>query len=211
MTLKQLLRQDFTSYVKPHFEKSECEVCGSETEHLHVHHMTHFQDLLNETLEQLNLEYYENTDDYTEEELRLIRDVMIAKQMRIEYVTCCEPCHLELHDGTYNPHIKDKNKMSQWAYKANETKRQKKQIEHMKHVNEIKEYLPSLVDVKLDKEQRNKLVEKLNVRGKNGELRKTVKPINAWLMENGFDFIIESKRVGRKKITIWIIKNLNKE
>ena len=48
MTLKQLLRQDFTSYIKPHFEKSECEVCGSDTEHLHVHHMTHFQDLLDE-------------------------------------------------------------------------------------------------------------------------------------------------------------------
>lgn len=101
MELKQILRQDFTLYVRPHFEKSECEVCGSCTEHLHVHHMTHFQDLLNETLEQLHLEYHEDVDMYSDEELKLIRDIMIGKQMRIKYVTCCEPCHLKLHDGSF--------------------------------------------------------------------------------------------------------------
>lgn len=99
--LKGLLRTDFVRIVRPHFEKSECEVCGSCTEHLHVHHMTHFQDLLDETLEQLHLEYHEDTDDYTDEELQLIRDIMIGKQMKIEYVTCCEPCHKELHEGNY--------------------------------------------------------------------------------------------------------------
>lgn len=103
MNLKQLLRQDFTLYIRPHFEKSECEVCGSCTEHLHVHHMTHFKDLLDETLQQLKLELHEDTDSYTEEELQLIRNVMLGKQMRIKYVTCCEPCHLELHEGSYSP------------------------------------------------------------------------------------------------------------
>ena len=103
-----MLRQDFTLYIRPHFEKSECEVCGSDTERLHVHHTTHFQELLDETLEQLHLEYYEDTDSYTEEELQLIRDVILAKQMRIKYVTCCEPCHLELHDGSYKPKGKRK-------------------------------------------------------------------------------------------------------
>lgn len=96
-----LLRGDFSHYIRPHFEKSECEVCGSDTEHLHVHHVTHFKDLLNDTLEQLHLEYHEDTNNYTDEELQLIRDVMLAKQMRIEYVTCCEPCHLDLHNGNY--------------------------------------------------------------------------------------------------------------
>ena len=48
MTLKELLRKDFSQYVRPHFEKHICEVCGSDTEVLHVHHVTHFQDLLDE-------------------------------------------------------------------------------------------------------------------------------------------------------------------
>ena len=67
-------------------------------------------------------------------------------------------------------------------------------IDEQNGTNEIKEYLESLVDIKLDKEQRNELIEKLNVRGKNGEMRKTVKPINQWLMENKFDYIIIDKR-----------------
>ena len=107
-TLKQVLRQDFTSYVRPHFEKSECEVCGSEIEHLHVHHVTHFQDLLNETLEQLHLKYYEDTDCYTDEQLQLIRELMIGKQMRIKYITCCQLCHLELHKRVFNTNTNTK-------------------------------------------------------------------------------------------------------
>ena len=54
VTLRQLLRQDFGARVRPLLIKSTCEVCGSETEQLHLHHVTYFQDLLSETLENLN-------------------------------------------------------------------------------------------------------------------------------------------------------------
>lgn len=73
--------------------------------------------------------------------------------------------------------------------------------------NEIKAYLECLVDIKLDKEQQKELIEKLNIRGKNGELRKTVKPINAWLMENGFNYMIVNKKVSvnGNKFNAWIV------
>lgn len=111
MNLKQLLRYDFTTFVKPHFEENKCEMCGCEKDGLHVHHMIFFQKLLDETLKQLHLKYYENVDDYSEDELQLIRDVMLSKQMRIEYITCCEPCHLKLHEGSYHPTKKPKQKL----------------------------------------------------------------------------------------------------
>ena len=61
----------------------------------------------------------------------------------------------------------------------------------------------------MNKEQRQTLIEKLNVRGKDGTLRKTVKPINEWLMKNKFNYVIESKRVGKERNTVWIIKELD--
>ena len=102
-SLIMTLRQDFGLYVRPHFEKSECEICGSCTERLHVHHMKNFQYLLDETLEQLDLQQYDDTDMYSDEELQLIRNIMLGKQIKIDYVTCCEPCHKELHNGSYKP------------------------------------------------------------------------------------------------------------
>lgn len=65
--------------------------------------------------------------------------------------------------------------------------------------NEINEYLESLVDIKLNKQQQLELIEKLNVRGKDGVVRKTVKPLNRWLSENGFDYIIVNKK------SIWTV------
>ena len=210
MTLKELLRSDFANYVRPHFEKSECECCGSDTERLHVHHVTHFQDLLDETLKILQLEYHDDTDMYSDNELQLIREVMLGKQMTIQYVTCCEPCRLELHDGSYNS-VKGK----EWAYKANEAKRQKKQLKDLQEQQRIKQlesYLESLIDVKLDMEQKNELIEEIQAKDKRGRLLRTPKAINQWLNENGVDYIIESKRTekringNRQRLCIWSVK-----
>lgn len=82
-------------------------------------------------------------------------------------------------------------------------------IDEENGTNEIKDYLEKLVDIPLNKEQRQMLIEKLNVRGKDGELRKTIKPINEWLMKNKFNYVIESKRLGKERNTVWIIKELD--
>ena len=154
-TMKQLLRQDFAQYVRPHFEKSECECCGSDTERLHVHHIIHFQELLDETLKQLNLQQYDDADMYTDEQLQLIRDIMLGKQMRIKYVTCCEPCHRELHDGSYHPDKKPKPKKEN---RKRESKQKEKQVK-VKEQEQIK--------VKEEQQQQlqlhNKIIERLEV------------------------------------------------
>ena len=74
--------------------------------------------------------------------------------------------------------------------------------------NEIKEYLESLVDIKLDKEQQKELIEKLNFKNPaNGRQLKSIKTLNPLLEEIGYS--IESKKVGREKVTVWIIKSLD--
>lgn len=67
--------------------------------------------------------------------------------------------------------------------------------------NEIANYLESLEGMRLDKEARNELVEKLNVRV-DGKQKKTIKPINTWLSENGYEFVIVDKR------GVWVVSKI---
>lgn len=101
MNMKQILREDFTKYIRPHFIEAKCEKCGKEINSLHLHHNIEFSQLLDETLQQLKLLYYDDINNYTEDELQLIRDIMLAKQARIKYTTCCDSCHKNLHGGNY--------------------------------------------------------------------------------------------------------------
>ena len=194
MTLRQLLRQDFNTKIRPFLIKSTCEVCGSETEQLHVHHVTYFQDLLSETLEELQLEFHDEDYEqyYTESQIEMIRNIMLGKQMRIEYVTCCESCHLDLHEGSYS-----RDEPREWSEKMvaihKERKRMRDLQEKKRFEQEVIPYLESIVGQRLDKEGRNELVEKLNVRV-DGKLKKTVKPINKWLVENDYNYIIINKK-----------------
>jgi hypothetical protein len=223
-TLKQLLRQDFTQYVRPHFEKSECEVCGSCTEHLHVHHVTHFQDLLDETLEQLHLEYHDDTDVYTEEELQLIRDVMLAKQMRIKYVTCCEPCHLELHEGNYFKTKKQgygryttprKHKSQIDEYTDEEIKTLINNLENLAEEcrndeysfigNEGRKYISSVLNLYMEYERN---YDKTKRTGKTDRKRaKNVDAMNNVLMLYELPFHIEQckERINRKWVTYYVV------
>lgn len=83
------------------------------------------------------------------------------------------------------------------------------ELDKQKRFNEISEYLESLVDLKLNKNAQRELIDLLNVRV-DGKQKKTVKPINSWLMENGFNYVIKSKqaRVNGGKPTVWIINKL---
>ena len=55
-------------------------------------------------------------------------------------------------------------------------------------------YLQSIKDVRLDKDAQLKLVERLNVKGSNGALRKTPKVLNDWLIKNGYDYVITTNQ-----------------
>lgn len=56
-----------------------------------------------ETLNELQLELHDDDYEqyYTEQQIEMIRNIMLGKQMRIDYITCCESCHLEIHEGNY--------------------------------------------------------------------------------------------------------------
>ena len=74
--------------------------------------------------------------------------------------------------------------------------------------NEIKEYLDSLVDIRLDKDGQKELIETLNFKNPaNGRQLKSIKTLNPLLEEIGYS--IESKKIGREKVTVWIVKNLD--
>lgn len=96
MSLSQILRKEFTSYIKPLFIQQCCECCGC-VEHLHLHHVVPFKILLYETMYQLNLELHEDINKYTENELLLIKEIMLGKQLKTEYITCCKTCHTYIH------------------------------------------------------------------------------------------------------------------
>lgn len=95
MNLREYLRNDFQDYIRPIIVKDACDFCG-EVDHLHLHHIDKFHNLLMETLDELKLQELD-TDDYDEFELKSIRNFMLAKQIKCEYKTLCKTCHMKLH------------------------------------------------------------------------------------------------------------------
>ena len=96
--LKMYLRLDFDTKIRPIFIKEKCEHCGQETE-LHLHHNNkYFSTLLNETLTELNLSL---TEEFTNEQARIIKYIMRGKQLSIDYLTLCKECHTEIHKKDY--------------------------------------------------------------------------------------------------------------
>ena len=95
MNLREYLRNDFKDYIRPIIVKENCEICG-ETNHLHLHHIDRFHNLLMDTLYELKLQELD-TNDYDEMELKSISNFMLAKQIKSEYKTLCKTCHMKLH------------------------------------------------------------------------------------------------------------------
>lgn len=219
MTLKQFLRQDFNTKIRPFLIKSTCEVCGSDTEQLHLHHVTYFQDLLNETLAELQLEFHDEDYEqhYTENQLEMIRNIMLGKQMRIEYVTCCESCHLELHDGSYCPPKKGKRK--EWSEKMVVINKERKKMrglqKQQRMEREVKPYLESVIGEKfVTPEQKGYLAEFCGCRDKQGRLVKTPKAISKVLAEYGIGYEIKTKKTNKRvegkvvAVNYWMVNKL---
>lgn len=95
MTIEQYLRNDFSNIIRKLFLKDRCETCGT-SNNLELHHETQFIVLLYETLDDLNLDYKDDISEYTEEQLKLISNLMIGKQMKIKYTTLCKQCHSKI-------------------------------------------------------------------------------------------------------------------
>ena len=98
MRLYSYLRNQFSNKIIPFVIKDKCEICGR-IENLEVHHIYRFKDILNDTLEFLNLEE-KDTAKYTEIELRLITNLFLGEHLRYKYQTVCNYCHHnKIHGG----------------------------------------------------------------------------------------------------------------
>ena len=88
------LRNDFSNHIREFYIKDECEHCKS-TENLHVHHKLFFIDQFKFALELLKIE---DKEEYAEEEVRIIRYMMLGVQCKNnDYVTLCDECHKYYH------------------------------------------------------------------------------------------------------------------
>lgn len=86
-------------------KKDKCEECGN-TENLEVHHDKQFVFILHEALEMLGLEYKEDTENYTEKELQLIKFVIQGMHIDEKMTTLCQSCHDKLHEQEGNKMVK---------------------------------------------------------------------------------------------------------
>ena len=197
--LKNKLRTDYAYYIRPLVIKDKCELCGCE-ENLVVHHDKEFSILLDETLKELNLYKLE----FNKDEFNIIKTHMLGKQIQIKNITLCNKCHTELHKnkGGFSSTGKyiDINKIK-------EMKRKKeKEIELQKKQKELKEYLETLVGKRLYKEDREELIEKVDLRDSRNRLPKSISAINSYLIEN-YNYNVISKRVkiDGKQLRVWIV------
>lgn len=92
--LKIKLRSDFSNHIKQLFIENECEFCGS-VENLELHHnYPKFSQLLNDTLDELDLT---NKEIFNSKEVKLISNILLGKQLKSNYLTLCDKCHDKQH------------------------------------------------------------------------------------------------------------------
>ena len=184
MNLESYLRSEINLYIRPLFIKNECEYCGA-IDNLHLHHNYQFFKIVDDVLKMLNLEM-KDTDDYTEQELYMIKSCVLAEHLKDNYKTLCQECHVKEHiENRQGRNIKQKPKF----LPTNEEK-----IYHL---------IESYAGQRLFKEQQYELFEELYELGicsKRKEQLNTMKAVNKWLKENlDCEYEFESKKERSRK------------
>lgn len=84
-----------------------------------------------------------------------------------------------------------------------------KRCNKMNNDNELNNYLESIINVGLNKQQQNELINNIGLKDARGRLQKSIGQLNVYLIEN-YNKSILSKRIkdNQKLKTIWIISNL---
>jgi hypothetical protein len=210
LELKEYERVKFAQKLRPLLIKSKCEGCGK-TENLELHHMKLFNEIIKESLNDLQLQY-KNTMKYTQLELDLITNVVLGKHLNIEYLTLCEKCHILIHKENWT-NICYNNKHKQYYEKLNLIK----EIKRKQYTLELILYLNDILNTKLFTTDKNILINKINIKDNRGRLQKSLNQINEYLNDNSLNYIVISKKDNRKKINnennstrgqyYWIVKH----
>lgn len=177
MKLNDYLRNKLNSHFYELVKKDSCEICeicGS-TENLHVHHVYPFKDMVEDTLNELNLEY-KDTDEYSEIELRNIVEKLLGKHLYYSYQTLCFHCHIQ------------------------DVHKKHREVE----VSMYEDLLDKWLDRPLTTEDKKRLALELNWTDDRGRVMKWTGVKNA-LVESGYEVKNTQRRIEGKQTKVTII------
>lgn len=186
------LRAEFNNHIRPIKINNQCEFCGS-CDDLHLHHIDTFSNLLDETLEDLKINIY--SENFTDSEVENINNIMLGKQLKSRFVTLCKNCHKEVHKDGY---IKARDRLKPKTPK----------IINAEEIKILEEYLKGLIGKKLYKEEKEELINKINLRV-DGHQQKSISKLNGYLEKLGIPYRIKSDK--NKSTRYWIILIIDEE
>lgn len=103
--LRSVVKQNMLKYLNI----CVCEKCGS-THNLDIHHDDmYFFEMVDKTLEDLNLPYHKEKDEYSESEIEKISIYILGLHMKSKYKILCEECHTQIHKKYFKRRTKDVN------------------------------------------------------------------------------------------------------
>lgn len=152
MKLEQYIRNKTAQHLRPLLIKSECEVCDT-SKTLELHHIKPFAELLSECLESLQLQKFDNVEEYSNVELNNITNYMLGVQLQTQHLTVCSECHKDIHEklgnlcdigDNFKLHYEKKRKIDEMAEKH-------------RFENEVIPYLDSIVGKRLYKEEQKRV------------------------------------------------------
>lgn len=223
MKLREYLRNELSVYFIPLVKKEACELCKT-MDNLEVHHIKPFAEILQETLQELNVEHKENKEDYITSELNLIANIFLGKHLKYKYYTLCEQCHKDIHENRLskignNHTLYFEKKKLELENKINECKIESKEklttylkmfydnkvrFEKNDFINQINNIIENLVSA----EDLKSILIKLD----NGHLRnKGLKQFNRLFEFLELPYYVNSKRfkIKGKLETKWLVLKIN--
>lgn len=97
MKLDTYLRSIVNKKILRYLNLCKCEKCGS-TNNLEIHHKDlYFFEMVDKTLNELGIPYYQDIKLYTDSELENISTYLLGLHMKNEYSILCSNCHTLHH------------------------------------------------------------------------------------------------------------------
>ena len=106
MKLDNYLRSVVNQNMLKYLNVCSCEKCGS-THNLDIHHADmYFFDMVDKTLKDLGIPYYQEKDMYSKSDLEKISIYILGLHMKSKYQILCEECHTKIHKKNFRRRTK---------------------------------------------------------------------------------------------------------